>query len=496
MASNITLHFSLDPTARRSSILELQRDFVLEVTMPRVGEREYTFMRKPADGLSKIYTAFRHFLYSTQIVEGESLRRLIESASQNRDTSGPDIISHPEFKSFARSLRKVEIGLILKRALHKASYLGKGLERIEKEGGSGKVLEEGRWPEALLGDHFFTQDIEIYFREWRISDSYLCFEEWFEHKMTNSTTHLHLSKVAYLSEEEREAFTVSIKEGKVFRRDLPLNTEKMNAANLLGKGILVIGPDKKMYVGSHNIGKFHHSSFLSGSAVFAAGTIATNSDGQIVEISNKSGHYNPGLPQILSMLQLLEDQGIDLSVVKFTKTNDGGPSLGYNSAKAFLDSRGECQPDSFDEFCLIREGGTIVGISHKSSEMARMDVVQGLRSLSAMFSLDLSTPAFHCFTPYNDNVKYLSVGDYMVSNPAIPCGWSGGEIIKDVKGHIVRITQKKGLSKQEDIKSCLALIVFLDQKGLDLTSTILIIEDEEPIAAKEFYTKYARYLTV
>ena len=56
--------------------------------------------------------------------------------------------------------------------------------------------------------------------------------------------------------------------------------------------IYVLGPDKKVYTGEYNRGTFNHSSFLSGSPVMGAGELVVK-DGKIVEITDKSGHYEP-----------------------------------------------------------------------------------------------------------------------------------------------------------------------------------------------------------
>jgi hypothetical protein len=56
--------------------------------------------------------------------------------------------------------------------------------------------------------------------------------------------------------------------------------------------IFVMGLDGKIYIGSHELGIFHHSSFLAGGPVAAAGEIVIK-DGVILLITAKSGHYRP-----------------------------------------------------------------------------------------------------------------------------------------------------------------------------------------------------------
>jgi hypothetical protein len=60
-----------------------------------------------------------------------------------------------------------------------------------------------------------------------------------------------------------------------------------------GWGIFVVCPQGRMYGGSHEAGKHHHSSFLAGGMVKAAGEIACDKTGIPRIITSKSGHYRP-----------------------------------------------------------------------------------------------------------------------------------------------------------------------------------------------------------
>jgi hypothetical protein len=77
-----------------------------------------------------------------------------------------------------------------------------------------------------------------------------------------------------------------------------------------GWAIFVLSPEGKLYSHKHVEGVFHHSSFLSGSAVVAAGEMLVV--GGIVRVVNaKSGHYLP-LPEnmanfVKQMMQLPKD---------------------------------------------------------------------------------------------------------------------------------------------------------------------------------------------
>jgi hypothetical protein len=53
----------------------------------------------------------------------------------------------------------------------------------------------------------------------------------------------------------------------------------------------------------------HHSSVLSGGEVAGAGSIVTDTQGKITEVSNLSGHYKPGRAQMVQTLEILLKKG-------------------------------------------------------------------------------------------------------------------------------------------------------------------------------------------
>jgi hypothetical protein len=64
-----------------------------------------------------------------------------------------------------------------------------------------------------------------------------------------------------------------------------------------GKGVaMVVVRESDMFIHSHVKDRFHHSSIFAGEPVHFAGEIKV-SQGRIEWISNKSGHYQPGLAE-------------------------------------------------------------------------------------------------------------------------------------------------------------------------------------------------------
>ncbi|HKK36564.1 MAG TPA: hypothetical protein VJ994_09760 [Paracoccaceae bacterium] len=85
--------------------------------------------------------------------------------------------------------------------------------------------------------------------------------------------------------------------------DQPFDTRGNETAfSGFGWAIFVFSPDAKLYAGSHVVGQHHHSSFLSGGAVKAAGEIVADA-GRIQVITAKSGHYKPDAAAILRFVR-------------------------------------------------------------------------------------------------------------------------------------------------------------------------------------------------
>ncbi|HEY1653206.1 MAG TPA: hypothetical protein VGG09_15075 [Acidimicrobiales bacterium] len=114
------------------------------------------------------------------------------------------------------------------------------------------------------------------------------------------------------------------KEGKVF------DTEDHSTV-VSGKGwaIFVVSPAGVCYSESHVEGEFHHSSFLSGGAVQAAGEWKVE-DGKLAKINSKSGHYRPIPEHLLWAVRQLKARGVDLSgaeVGDFERDDNGKVKL-------------------------------------------------------------------------------------------------------------------------------------------------------------------------
>ena len=77
-----------------------------------------------------------------------------------------------------------------------------------------------------------------------------------------------------------------------------------------GKAIFVMSPEGNIYASkSYPVAEFHHSSFLAGEKVAAAGTIDV-AQGKILEITNDTGHYQTSQENNKQLLKELKDRGL------------------------------------------------------------------------------------------------------------------------------------------------------------------------------------------
>jgi hypothetical protein len=97
----------------------------------------------------------------------------------------------------------------------------------------------------------------------------------------------------------------------------PCDTKEMSTvASGEGVAIFVYGTDGQLYLGSHVTGEFHHTSFLGGKPVVAAGEMMVVK-GTIKMISAKTGHYWTPLSQLHKFAQEVRPPAIaDEAIVR------------------------------------------------------------------------------------------------------------------------------------------------------------------------------------
>jgi hypothetical protein len=126
----------------------------------------------------------------------------------------------------------------------------------------------------------------------------------------------------YMTPEAAQAFLLSAANGRVSQRDEPYDTTQFGGIHgNAGVGIYVMTRTGQVYSGPGFISLLHHSSFLAGGDVAAAGEIRAVK-GVVTEVSNNSGHYKPEAKYLANILNWLASGNIRLAAVTVDEAPD------------------------------------------------------------------------------------------------------------------------------------------------------------------------------
>lgn len=123
--------------------------------------------------------------------------------------------------------------------------------------------------------------------------------------------------VIYFDKKALLRYEVSLHKGIFYREGMQIPK---------GRYLFVLTMDNKLYIARKGIteqGLIQHSSFSGGKPVRSCGLIEINDHGQVVKISNHSGHYHPKEEQVSHIMEYFQEFGISLdtlSVNIFTKS--------------------------------------------------------------------------------------------------------------------------------------------------------------------------------
>ncbi|KAF9323643.1 hypothetical protein BG006_001275 [Podila minutissima] len=240
-----------------------------------------------------------------------------------------------------------------RRAEFLGSRLGKGSNGISTE--EALVLLTEHWLEMSDRKHRYGSNLKPYHEHWLKEDTSENFFYWLDHGKGRNLSlesrpraRLEDQRVTYLQEHERAQYAVEVIDGLLYYRqsgrlvhtlptsiqanddvdisqilpdaddndDEETRLEKKRIRNK-AKYIYVTDPQGILYVAQKVKGQFHHSSFLGGGTVCAAGGIIVN-HGRLIKINPKSGHYRPGQRHFDKLLDNLKNMGISLEGVKIS----------------------------------------------------------------------------------------------------------------------------------------------------------------------------------
>ncbi|MFE7718017.1 toxin glutamine deamidase domain-containing protein [Nocardia rhizosphaerihabitans] len=134
-----------------------------------------------------------------------------------------------------------------------------------------------------------------------------------EHEERNSVWEYPL-RVEYLNEIARQRLRLYVIDGRLCTADgVPLDTRSGTTARGAGRAVFVMDEHGNLYASTyHERGLFHHSSFLSGGNVAAAGELVVI-DGILQTLTDSSGHYRPARGHTMQAVNQLRRLGIPIT---------------------------------------------------------------------------------------------------------------------------------------------------------------------------------------
>lgn len=132
--------------------------------------------------------------------------------------------------------------------------------------------------------------------------------------------------VRYLDPRSREPFRVHVRDGLlVDGAGRPLDPALEQHPGRDGLAIFVMDAAGNFYASfDARRGHFHHSSFLAGGPVAAAGDFVVSA-GRLRAVTNASGHYRPPAATLERVRARLVEMGVDLSAAEFTPVRGSLP---------------------------------------------------------------------------------------------------------------------------------------------------------------------------
>lgn len=218
-----------------------------------------------------------------------------------------------------------------------------------KEGSKAKPMHPDYWKE-MRAPHYAGFVLKPIFEEWKKTSTYKNLDDWIESEwlprakvssdpgLASKAISLEKNKVAYLTASaDRKSREMQIKGGRVYTDSgVRFHTgDHTTAFSGSGWAIFVMSPNRSVFSASHKVGQFHHSSFLAGGPVLAAGEWAVD-NGKVVAITAKSGHYKPDEKMFYEILRKLRHRGVRLTGVAACPKPWEKPQKYYDAKAVYL----------------------------------------------------------------------------------------------------------------------------------------------------------------
>ena len=254
-----------------------------------------------------------------------SVNRLDTVTTQNEAKTNEEKTSSPPQQSEKAKANWKRIG-------HKAARAGANSTKIENTG-VGK----------LVGDSYRKEFVEPgvnmgkiagmpAWKAWEKTEGAPDFHTWVKQLPADSPLRSSKQVALLASPAARDPYRASIG-----RDNAILMGGK--SVNYTGEMIFAANHAGDMYTGTKSLEEFHHDSFFDGAGVMTAGSLKVE-NGVLKEVNNHSGHYTPGITELVASVKLLIAMGADPDSLKVNF--DGGhkkgapPDFQGGSATEFL----------------------------------------------------------------------------------------------------------------------------------------------------------------
>ncbi|KAF9394544.1 hypothetical protein BGX21_010339 [Mortierella sp. AD011] len=306
-------------------------------------EEDLAKLEAAATKIQSVYRGYqsRQELYGPALTTSQKWRHLIDY-SRTRDIHKlhAEGNQHDNDQALAKSDKALDENKV-RWAWRRAEFLSSRL---------GKLTEH--WLEMSDKKHRYGSNLKPYHEYWLSQETSQNFFYWLDKGEgkdidleERSRSRLEEQRVYYLEDYERAQYVVHVVNGLLYYKvsGKPVHTlsddiqagDDVNVSEVLpdanenddeatrlekkrirneSKFIYVTDPNGTLYIAQKVKGQFHHSSFMGGGSVCAAGGIIVN-HGKLIKINHKSGHYRPQERHFDRLLDSLKEMGVSLEDV-------------------------------------------------------------------------------------------------------------------------------------------------------------------------------------
>lgn len=198
------------------------------------------------------------------------------------------------------------------------------------------ILHKDFWLEALDEQHRYGFHLRAFHKAWKsemaeegakIDSEDTSFFHWLDHGNGRnldlpecSQQELRTTRVEYCNAKQRKNYELKFVSD---REDGQVTVQYAASGRVLhtderSKWIFVMDLAGRLYLNRKRKGRFHHSSFVAGAPIFAAGKVIVK-NGVIIAIEPHSGHFKPRLENLLALCSMLAKHGVDIDDIAFIK---------------------------------------------------------------------------------------------------------------------------------------------------------------------------------